>query len=74
VFAASNDQLADIGGVYLKDSDISPLVAEELPMTNDPAVDIPAEAAPHSIDPQSARRLWDLSEQLLAEPLRSSST
>ncbi|WP_197377001.1 SDR family NAD(P)-dependent oxidoreductase [Mycolicibacterium baixiangningiae] len=74
VFAASNDQLADIGGVYLKDSDISPLVAEELPMTNDPGVDIPAEAAPHSIDPQSARRLWELSDKLLAEPLRSSST
>ncbi|CAN5838369.1 SDR family NAD(P)-dependent oxidoreductase [soil metagenome] len=65
VFAATSPLLADIGGVYLKDSDVSPLVAEELPMTFDPDQDIPAEAAPHSVDPESARRLWELSEQLL---------
>lgn len=69
VFAATSPLLAGIGGVYLKDSDISPLVAEELPMTFDPDEDIPAAAAPHSIDPQSARRLWALSEQLLMAPL-----
>ena len=65
VFAATSRLLDDVGGVYLKDCDISPLVAEELPMTTDPNVDIPAEVAPHSIDPRSARRLWDLSEKLL---------
>lgn len=26
---------------------------------------IPSEVASHSIDPRSARRLWDMSEQLL---------
>lgn len=66
VFAATSPLLADIGGVYLKDSDISPLVAEPIPMTFDPDVDIPAAVAPHAIDPESARRLWELSERLLA--------
>jgi NAD(P)-dependent dehydrogenase (short-subunit alcohol dehydrogenase family) len=64
-FAAASPSLANVGGVYLKDSDISPLVAEELPMTFDPDQDIPAEVAPHAINPQSAQRLWELSEQLL---------
>jgi NAD(P)-dependent dehydrogenase (short-subunit alcohol dehydrogenase family) len=65
VFAATSPLLDGIGGVYLKDSDISPLVAETLPMTFSPDEAIPAEVAPHSIDPQSAQRLWELSEQLL---------
>lgn len=63
VFAASSPLLAEIGGVYLKDNDVSPLDDEARPITSD---DIPSEAASHSIDPQSARRLWELSEKLLA--------
>ncbi|OBI94168.1 SDR family NAD(P)-dependent oxidoreductase [Mycobacterium sp. 1245805.9] len=66
VFAATSPLLGEVGGVYLKDCDISPLIAEDLPMTSDPDVDIPADVAPHSIDPRAARRLWQLSEQLLA--------
>ena len=62
VFAATSPLLAEIGGVYLKDNDISPLVEGHRPLTAD---SIPAEVAPHSIDPQSARRLWQLSEELL---------
>lgn len=69
VFAATSPLLADIGGVYLMDSDISPLRAERLPMTFDPREPIPAEAAPHSIDPVAAQRLWELSEQLVRGPL-----
>lgn len=67
VFGAASPLLANVGGVYLKDCDVSPLDAEDRPMTFDPKIVIPAEAAPHSIDPISAQRLWDLSEQLLAE-------
>lgn len=62
VFAATSPLLAEIGGVYLKDNDISPLDDEIRPLT---AESIPSDVAPHSIDPQSARRLWQLSEQLL---------
>ena len=62
VFAASSPLLSNIGGVYLKDNDISPLVDEDTPVSPDV---IPSEVAPHSIDPQSAQRLWVLSEQLL---------
>ncbi len=62
VFAAASPLLADIGGVYLKDNDISRLDDEPRPVN---ANSIPSEVASHSIDPISARRLWDLSERLL---------
>ena len=55
--------LAGIGGVYLKDNDISPLDDEPRQLTADC---IPAEVASHSIDPASAERLWALSERLLS--------
>lgn len=66
VFGAVSPLLADIGGVYLKDSDVSRLDGEAKPMTTDPAEDIPADVAPHAIDARSARRLWELSERMLA--------
>ena len=57
VFAATSPLLADIGGVYLKDNDISRLDDEPRQLTADR---IPSEVASHSVDPASARRLWDL--------------
>jgi hypothetical protein len=65
VFGAVSPLLTDLGGVYLKDCDVSPLVAEYQPMTTDPGVDIPSDVAPHAIDPQSAHRLWELSLTML---------
>ncbi|WP_432183871.1 SDR family NAD(P)-dependent oxidoreductase [Streptomyces tendae] len=62
VFAATSPLLAEMGGVYLKDNDISPLDDEVRPVTAD---DLPSDAASHSVDPQSAQRLWELSEDLL---------
>jgi NAD(P)-dependent dehydrogenase (short-subunit alcohol dehydrogenase family) len=62
VFAATSPKLADIGGVYLKDSDIAPLDDEQKPLTAD---SIPSDAASSSMDPASAERLWGLSERLL---------
>ncbi len=63
VFAAASPMLAGIGGVYLKDNDISPLDDAPRQLTADC---IPAEVASHSIDPAAAQRLWLLSERLLA--------
>jgi NAD(P)-dependent dehydrogenase (short-subunit alcohol dehydrogenase family) len=62
VFAATSPLVAQLGGVYLKDNDIAPLDDEPRPLTSD---SIPSDAASHSIDPESARRLWELSERLL---------
>lgn len=64
VFAAASPWLADIGGVYLKDNDISPLDDEPRPMS---AVEPPAEIMSHAIDPASARRMWTLSEHMLGQ-------
>jgi NAD(P)-dependent dehydrogenase (short-subunit alcohol dehydrogenase family) len=65
VFAATSAILAEIGGVYLKDNDIAPL--EDVPSTaafgSGPMT--PHGVAPHAVDPESAQRLWELSEQLI---------
>jgi NAD(P)-dependent dehydrogenase (short-subunit alcohol dehydrogenase family) len=66
VFAAISPLLAEIGGVYLKDNDIAPL-------NNSPAtvafgsepITLPG-VAPHAVNPESAQRLWALSERLIA--------
>ena len=70
MFAATSPLLADIGGVYLNNSDISPLDDDPKPIDlTDPGPDgVPADVVPHSIDPQSARRLWQLSERLIERP------
>ena len=62
VFAATSPLLAGLGGIYLKDNDISPLDDGPRQLTADC---IPAEVASHAIDPASAARLWTLSERLL---------
>ena len=62
VFAATSPLLSEISGVYLKDNDISPLDDEQRPLTAD---SIPSAVTSSSIDPKSAQRLWEVSEQLL---------
>ncbi|WP_372346819.1 hypothetical protein [Streptomyces sp. KL116D] len=63
-------RLDGIGGVYLNNSDVSPLDDDTRPidLTAPEAGTVPADVAPHSIDPGSARRLWELSERLIARP------
>lgn len=61
-FAATSPLLEGLGGVYLKDCDVAPLDDEERAMTAD---SIPADASSAMLDPADARRLWDLSEQLV---------
>ncbi|WP_129285184.1 SDR family NAD(P)-dependent oxidoreductase [Streptomyces sp. GZWMJZ-114] len=63
VFAAASPLLDGIGGVYLKDCEVSVVDGEDRPLTAD---SIPAEVHPDSIDPEAARRLWELTEQMLA--------
>jgi hypothetical protein len=61
-FAATSPLLADVGGVYLNNNDVSELNDNQPPPTTQ---EISADVVSHSIDPQSARRLWELSERLL---------
>ena len=62
VFAATSPLLAGIGGVYIKDKDVSRVDDEPRELTADCT---PAEVASHAIDPEAAERLWALSERLL---------
>ena len=64
MFAATSPLLAGIGGVYLMDNDVSPLDDEPRLLTADR---ISAQVASHAIDPETAERLWALSERLLAD-------
>jgi NAD(P)-dependent dehydrogenase (short-subunit alcohol dehydrogenase family) len=65
VFAATSPLLADIGGVYLRDNDISPLDDTADPAAQGTELIRSQNVVPHSIDPRSAHRLWELSEQLI---------
>jgi NAD(P)-dependent dehydrogenase (short-subunit alcohol dehydrogenase family) len=65
VFAATSPLLADIGGVYLRDNDISPLDDASDPTAQGGDLIQSQNVVPHSIDPRSAHRLWELSEQLI---------
>jgi NAD(P)-dependent dehydrogenase (short-subunit alcohol dehydrogenase family) len=65
VFAATSPLLADIGGVYLKDNDISPLDDSADPNAQGADLIRSQNVVPHSIDPDSAHRLWEMSEQLI---------
>ncbi len=64
VFAATSPLLAGIGGVYLKDNDISPLDTPR-PIDFGSRQDVPSDVVPHAVDPASAQRLWELSERLI---------
>lgn len=55
VWCATSTLLNQIGGVYCEDGDISPLAGSETPSPGVKA---------HSLDEQSAKRLWKLSELL----------
>ncbi|MET8557723.1 SDR family NAD(P)-dependent oxidoreductase [Streptomyces sp. NPDC004959] len=63
VFAAVSPLLDGTGGVYLKDCEVSVVDGTDRPLTAD---SIPAEVHPDSIDPEAARRLWELTEKMLA--------
>ncbi|MFC7674491.1 SDR family NAD(P)-dependent oxidoreductase [Mycolicibacterium sp. GCM10028919] len=65
VFAATSPLLADVGGVYLKDNDVAPLDSASLTAGFGTEPIVMSGVAPHAVDPESARRLWVLSEQLL---------
>jgi NAD(P)-dependent dehydrogenase (short-subunit alcohol dehydrogenase family) len=63
VWCATSPQLDGIGGVYCQNSDIAPLVTEEL--ASNPIGSMALGVMPHAVDPGAADRLWSLSEQLL---------
>jgi NAD(P)-dependent dehydrogenase (short-subunit alcohol dehydrogenase family) len=68
VFAATSPLLADIGGVYLQNSEVAPLdetVVEVNPDIAAGPLEMTVGVMPYAVDPKSAQRLWELSEQLL---------
>jgi NAD(P)-dependent dehydrogenase (short-subunit alcohol dehydrogenase family) len=68
VFAATSPLLADIGGVFLMDNDIAPPADPEA--ITDRGKGPTTGVMPHAVDPDAARRLWELSDRLLREGCR----
>jgi NAD(P)-dependent dehydrogenase (short-subunit alcohol dehydrogenase family) len=62
VWCATSPQLDGMGGLYCQDCDVAPLVSEE--MAANQFGSVPLGVMPHAVDPQTADRLWLLSEQL----------
>jgi NAD(P)-dependent dehydrogenase (short-subunit alcohol dehydrogenase family) len=63
VLGAASPLLDGVGGVYLKDCDVAVLDDELRPLTAD---SLPSDANSAMLDPDDARRLWELSERLLS--------
>ena len=59
LWAATSDALADTGGLYCEDCNVSNLATEDSPRFCD--------VAPWAVNEESANRLWDLTEKMLAE-------
>ena len=55
IWAATSDQLNEIGGVYLEDVDVAELAFDSA---------VPSGVKPYSLAEESAKRLWELSEEM----------
>ena len=58
LWAATSEALADTGGLYCEDCDVANLASEDSPRYFD--------VAPWAVNEDSALRLWDISEKMLA--------
>jgi hypothetical protein len=63
VRCATSPQLDGMGGVYCHNSDIAPLVSDEIAANQFGSMALGV--MPHAVDPQAADRLWRVSEELL---------
>jgi NAD(P)-dependent dehydrogenase (short-subunit alcohol dehydrogenase family) len=69
VWGATSPLLADVGGVYLQNNDVAPIddtVADVNPDIAAGPIEMTVGVTPYAVDPESAQRLWDLSERLVA--------
>jgi NAD(P)-dependent dehydrogenase (short-subunit alcohol dehydrogenase family) len=68
VWGATSPLLADIGGVYLQNNDIAPIDDKAIDVNPDIAagpIEMTVGVTPYAFDPESAQRLWDLSERMI---------
>jgi NAD(P)-dependent dehydrogenase (short-subunit alcohol dehydrogenase family) len=68
VWGATSPLLADIGGVYLQNNDIAPIDDKAIDVNPDIAagpIEMTVGVTPYAVDPESAQRLWDLSERMI---------
>jgi NAD(P)-dependent dehydrogenase (short-subunit alcohol dehydrogenase family) len=68
VWGATSPLLADVGGVYLQNNDVAPIDDEVIDVNPDIAagpIEMTVSVTPYAVDPESAQRLWDLSERMI---------
>lgn len=59
LWAATSDQLSDVGGLYCEDCDIANLAGDKPSSFRD--------VSPHAVSEEEAERLWQVTEAMLAE-------
>ncbi|MEU3979174.1 oxidoreductase [Streptomyces sp. NPDC026672] len=65
VWCATSPKLAGLGGVFCENNEVSPMASPD-DLEKGLRGEWPVGVAPHAVDPEAARRLWDLSERLVA--------
>jgi NAD(P)-dependent dehydrogenase (short-subunit alcohol dehydrogenase family) len=68
VWGATSPLLADVGGVYLQNNDVAPIDDEVIDVNPDIAagpIEMTVSVTPYAVDPESAQRLWNLSERMI---------
>jgi NAD(P)-dependent dehydrogenase (short-subunit alcohol dehydrogenase family) len=65
VWCATSPKLAGLGGVYCENSDIAPVLSEQIGETSMADATRLRGVLPYAVDPENAERLWAWSERLL---------
>jgi hypothetical protein len=65
VWCATSTQLDGLGGLYCENCDVAALMSEIPTTMNTPDTRRLVGVLPHAVDPEAAKRLWTLSEELV---------
>jgi NAD(P)-dependent dehydrogenase (short-subunit alcohol dehydrogenase family) len=66
VWCATSPQLDGMGGLYCENCDVAPLVVQDMDEAARKFASRALGVMPYAVDPDAAKKLWSLSEQLLA--------
>jgi NAD(P)-dependent dehydrogenase (short-subunit alcohol dehydrogenase family) len=64
IWAATSGQLEGMGGLYCENNDVARLDTNSIPTSNLNSINLPGGVMPYAVDPENAKKLWILSEEL----------
>ena len=72
VWCATSPRLDGLGGVYCENTDIAPVHSDDTELGELELSEGTYGVRPYAIEPDAARRLWTVSEELLHRPINRS--